>query len=219
MVPNFIRIFNECKGQYIALLEGDDYWIDPLKLQKQVDSLEKPVNATICFHNAIVIWHNIEKQPNLFCASNQAINGAFPDVVKQWLMPTASIVFKRSSVNLPDWFPKIRNWDWAVQMLATSNGKFIYLNEPMSVYRKHLGGNSFNPDYTNLQTFDRQITLLNLINKQYNFTFNEIICEKICEIRRLMKIINRKNRFGLFYYLSRPAYSFKSIVKNVGRKI
>src|SRR5574344_1986516 len=50
------RIMNaHTKGKYIALCEGDDYWIDPLKLQKQVDFLEANPEYSMCFHKAKVI--------------------------------------------------------------------------------------------------------------------------------------------------------------------
>ena len=53
---NFVATLKACRGQYIALLEGDDYWTDPHKLQKQVDFLDGHPEYVGCFHNAMEVF-------------------------------------------------------------------------------------------------------------------------------------------------------------------
>jgi len=67
MHKNFVDTYYACMGKYIALLEGDDYWTDPYKLQKQVDFLEKNPDFAICFHNMQIIY---EDEPHLNRISN-----------------------------------------------------------------------------------------------------------------------------------------------------
>lgn len=62
-MPNFIRTLQACTSKYIALCEGDNYWTDPLKIQKQVDFLEKHPDYSMCFHNGIVIFEKKNSPP------------------------------------------------------------------------------------------------------------------------------------------------------------
>ena len=81
---NWQRVLSECKGEYIAMCEGDDYWTDPLKLQKQVDFLDLNKEYVLSFHDATIINEKNEvvvpskmRKNNAYCdrTSDDLING------------------------------------------------------------------------------------------------------------------------------------------------
>ena len=104
--------YPRARGKFIAMCEGDDYWIDPLKLQKQVKFLENNPDFSMSCHNAIVLWENKQKRPELFSPDIlQSILG-IKDILKGWFIPTASIIFRTEiTQQLPNWQNKIhRKW-------------------------------------------------------------------------------------------------------------
>ncbi|MGI0107861.1 glycosyltransferase family 2 protein [Salinimicrobium sp. WS361] len=139
---NFINIIENCKGKYIALLDGDDYWIDPLKLQKQVDFLEDHNEYGICFHKV--------NQINEFNGKTSIIpNGSGNEIFKieDYILnnrtATCSILFKREILgNFPDWFSNLPFGDLGVILIVMkkSNRKAAVLEDNMGVYRIHAGG-------------------------------------------------------------------------------
>ena len=65
VVPNYIRTLEACEGQFIAHLDGDDYWIDPMKLQKQIDRLRADADLTMCYTSRQVFredWKDISSE-------------------------------------------------------------------------------------------------------------------------------------------------------------
>jgi len=135
---NSTDVFKNCDGKYVALCEGDDFWTHPQKLQKQVDFLEANPDFAMCSHNAIVIYNNKNKASHELTDNKKDVF-TFDDVVKKnFSMPTNSCVFRNNIFqSLPDSFPM---FDWAVHLLSSSKGKIKFLDEVMSVYRKHEGG-------------------------------------------------------------------------------
>jgi glycosyltransferase involved in cell wall biosynthesis len=135
MMPNFLRTLKNCRGKYIAICEGDDYWTDPLKLQKQIDYLEKNPQCVICFHNATILnmrdgswkpFHNKLKVKEY----------AGEDLLRQWLIPTASIVFRNVlQEQLPDFFLKATHGDLALFLYLSQFGNIASIPGNMSVYR------------------------------------------------------------------------------------
>jgi glycosyltransferase involved in cell wall biosynthesis len=134
------------RGEFIALCEGDDYWISKEKLQKQVEVLEANPEASLVFHNAEVknyregvvksyIFHSENGKP-IPCDTVET-----KDLLRDWFIPTASIVFRvYSNFQIPQWFNNCKSGDFPLQLILSTYGKFLYLNKLFSVHRLHSGG-------------------------------------------------------------------------------
>lgn len=136
------------KVKYIALCEGDDYWIDPLKLQKQVKYMESHPEYSMCFHNSYIHWDNNEKEDCLFYdISDRDYSGE--EVYEKWVVPTASILFKESILSDSDIQKRLLTkgliaTDYALVLSCSIKGKLYGMSEVMSVYRKNKMGFSAN---------------------------------------------------------------------------
>lgn len=134
--------FPRARGKYIALCEGDDYWTDPHKLQKQVDFLETNAEYVFTFHDALIL--NQKTGEKRVRVGNRTIDTTvdLKSLIIQKNIPTASIVFRNilDFNSLPDWFNKISNGDYGLCVLLAEEGPGKYLPDVMSVYRVHEGG-------------------------------------------------------------------------------
>lgn len=128
---NFVYNLFSARGKYIALCEGDDYWTDPLKLQKQVDFLEAHEDYLLCFHPCEILTPISLKKQQL---SKIDYNYNIQELLEKWGIPTASMVFRNNFV-FPEWFCNVASGDIALAMLLFEKGKFKLLREYMSVYR------------------------------------------------------------------------------------
>ncbi len=130
--------FEECKktgAKYIALLEGDDYWTDPFKLQKQVDLLEANSSLSICFHRAIERHEGSPGERIIPDGPMNAILG-FADLLEgSNFIPTLSCVFKNFDVPLPSWFYQLYFADYGLHLINAKRGDIGFIDEVMGVYR------------------------------------------------------------------------------------
>lgn len=130
---NFKQIYDQSRGKYIALLEGDDYWVDNKKLQMQVKFLEKNPNFAICHHKIKINRNNKLYKGTLRPAKVSSIE----NLAKKNYIYTASCVFRKNFPQIPDWFLKLPINDYPLHLLNASYGKIRYFNKVMSVYRVH----------------------------------------------------------------------------------
>src|SRR5258706_10387620 len=135
---NFSNIVESCSGKYIAWLDGDDYWTDPLKLQKQVDFMEANEDYSVCFHR---VYMERGKSRTPF-PKNELDKDSFStvDLFEDWFIPTSSVLFKRTSdFKFPEWFFHSSHGDLSLLLLMSLAGNIKYINQCMGVYRMHDG--------------------------------------------------------------------------------
>lgn len=135
-------------AKYVALCEGDDYWTDPLKLQKQIDFMEANPDYSMCFHNAIEHWENglvpdAPKNQNLDDGDFSGI-----DIYNSYIVPTASIMVRNSVIKNRKYLKacnsrKFAFGDLLICLSASDLGKIRYSKEMGSVYRRHENSATF----------------------------------------------------------------------------
>jgi len=182
-------VLKEARGKFMALCEGDDYWIASNKLQIQIDEMEKHKECHISFHAAYLRYDDNSNKQKLFCY-HSPVNKIFnTDEIIQYggpLMPTASICLKRNFVD----FLKTSTEDFFVysisaffiQVFSSLNGGALYINKIMSVYRSMSTGSwskkvAKNSDYS-LFWAQKSINSIgyvdNYTNKKYSKEFKRL---------------------------------------------
>lgn len=139
MMANLVQTLAECKGQYIALLEGDDYWTDPQKLQRQVDFLDANPDYAICFHPVCITQDGHLKADDRTREVPQDTN--ILDLAQGNFMHTCSVMYRaRQFDGFPEAFAKSPVGDYFLHMLNARFGRIHKLPQTMGVYRVHAGG-------------------------------------------------------------------------------
>jgi len=138
---NFLQALQSCRGEYIAILDGDDYFTSPHKLQKQVDFLDAHPECMICFHNVRAVYADDSQGVENLCREDQKEITDIEQLLWGNYIPSCSIMHRREPVlQLPDWFFTAKVGDWPLNIFRAQFGKIGYLNEVLSAYRVHAAG-------------------------------------------------------------------------------
>jgi glycosyltransferase involved in cell wall biosynthesis len=221
MIPNFVFALKECTGKYIALCEGDDYWTDPLKLQKQVDYMEVNLDYSICFHRVKLLMDNklipdisIEKRYNKIEKLPASINDLLE---KGNFIHTPSVLFRNQLTQFPIEFANSTVGDYFLYIILAQKGFVKRLDDCMAVYRTNVGIYS---TLSNSQMF-KSITIYNscILSYLVDPEQKKILLERqisiinninIDKADNLMTIEKLSNRLGITEIFKILMYKIKS---------
>lgn len=188
-------------AKYVAMCEGDDYWTDPLKLQKQVDFMEANPEYSLCLTNSIVkfddhevfainhIWdtYTIEEvlKTNALNVNNRGDN----------IVPcghTSTIFYKKPNKEYPHWMSRCFIGDEPLMIYLAHHGKVKFINEVTSVYRAGVGVSSKN--FNQELDWKNRIKMYETINEGLGYQYKEIINSIIAQFYfKLCKLNWKRN--------------------------
>jgi glycosyltransferase involved in cell wall biosynthesis len=138
MQKNVHFVFSKVNGEFIASCEGDDYWSNPLKLQKQIDFLEANPDYVVCAHRVEML--NGDKLSLDNFNSEKEESYTLQELAEKGnLFHTPSIVYRNIIKEFPNWYTLSPAGDYPLYMLLAKHGKIKYFPEPMAVYRVGVG--------------------------------------------------------------------------------
>lgn len=203
---NLHDAWKQCRGKYIALLEGDDRWIDPRKLAKVTAALEAHPQWSGCFHAV-----RPEGPPGRVLPERLPANFTGPGVDFEGLIlrvvhvPTYSAVtYRRGLVReFPAWHRRVACGDWGLHVLHAEHGPLGYLPEIMTAYRFHEGGMWSSMD--EVRRWQQTLSLWAALDVHYAGRYAELIeqarnafvVEAQATLANLRKIERRYHALGL----------------------
>ena len=138
---NGYRMGAACRGKYIAWLDGDDYWTDPRKLQKQVDFLEAHPECSMCFHRYETRFEDGSSPPHVSSVPPDRSVFTLKDLLRWDFVGTLTVMFRRRPTQeLPDWYYELPIGDWPLHILNAQYGDIGYIDSVMAVHRVHGAG-------------------------------------------------------------------------------
>ncbi|SDS25210.1 glycosyltransferase [Christiangramia echinicola] len=200
VMANFVFALKSCTGKYIAICEGDDYWTDPFKLQRQHDLLENNKQYSACFTNAKIL-DGITQQEYLYCKFSMNQSFDLQEIVLGGggLFPTASWVIRNCIKDWPNFIFKYRSGDRAVSLLLLDHGNFFYLDEVTCIYRIQSGGvfSSIKDNVRKRNDITKEnIKLLKDFNSYYNFKYDTVFKKAISQLSKKVLLRDRSLLFS-----------------------
>lgn len=152
---NLKRVIEASKAKYVTCLDGDDFYTDDYKLQKQVDCLESHPEYAACFHNT---WY-ADSKGHLYGLFNHpgfhALHDAHEFIRERWFVPIHSAVLRREYIEFPEWYNTVMNDDYVVHLSVAKHAPYYYMPDVMVAYRHH--GNNTSRAYHDKILIDTQL--------------------------------------------------------------
>lgn len=182
-----VTAFEGAPSEYVAWLDGDDYWTSPHKLQRQVEFLDAHPDCALCFHNVRVDYESISWPSHNNNPDDQKVISTLDDLWEQNFIAGCSPMFRRGALpKLPAWYHTAIWGDWPLYILFAQKGQIGYVNEVMGVYRIHRGGYWSGLD--NISKLESIVLFYKTMNTCLNHRYNRHIQRQIAKWRAVVAL-------------------------------
>lgn len=205
ITKNYQRGFAACTGEYVAVLEGDDYWVSPFKLQRQLDFLDTHWECDLCSVNYFVYEENRSNfYPRTTIGNGHLLISAKELIADNLVGNFSTCMYRKSALNaLPNALFKLCSYDWIVNICVSRTSLIGFLEEPMSVYRLHSNGVWTQTPF--IEQLRKQLTLIPDYDELTEFVFQKDFAELS---RRLNKSVNAAQVAHIADNVIRPSVGF-----------
>lgn len=168
---NWLDLITAPQAKYIAYIEGDDYWTDLLKLQRQVDFLERKPEYSGTYHNTMVVYEKHTKSSHLFRKHLKDKITVEDTISTSAPFHSSSFVFRKDALSIPDWLCLVKSGDMAWFSIVAAKGPLRKIGNVCGVYRKHDSGIT-NTNYILKSYHQDRIKLMHYLNKFHQFKYD-----------------------------------------------
>jgi glycosyltransferase involved in cell wall biosynthesis len=222
---NWVNTINRCRGKYVSLLDGDDYFIDNSKLQTQYDLLRKNAGYALCIHSVEERYDNRNGQDKVveFTESEFTLVDIFS---RGWFMRTSSLFFRNGLLpqEPPVWvydFPY--RYDTIMQVFLCQHGNAANIKRAMSVWRKHDKGMSFVLLEDFKKNANKEIELMQKLNEHTGYKYTKeatlytsnLLSGVFLQIVRNMKVFS----YPRLFLFSLTKMNYKYTIQMVKQKL
>jgi glycosyltransferase involved in cell wall biosynthesis len=135
------RAMAAARGDFIAYLDGDDYWTSASKLARQVAFLEENPDCASCFHDVSLIYDEAGLPSGSVSPGFGGERFTLEQIVMECFVPAPAMMFRREIAEaLPAWIFESAWIDWLIHIRSAQLGAIGYMPQPLAAYRVHRGG-------------------------------------------------------------------------------
>jgi glycosyltransferase involved in cell wall biosynthesis len=182
MTRNTMALYAQCRGEYVAWLDGDDYWTSPDKLQRQVDFLDVNTDCALCFHDTWIVKPDGSATRHV---CDWHWSGGIEDMLFRSRGTSSSCVYRKVLNGFPAWFGTLSYSDWALQVLHAERGAAAWLPEIYGVYRDADASLKALSSVTECELShaeiwaQRQVEVFGALNRHFNFRYADQIAVEL----------------------------------------
>tara|TARA_B110000902_G_scaffold232352_1_gene275250 strand:+ start:1368 stop:2270 length:903 start_codon:yes stop_codon:yes gene_type:complete len=206
-INNFIETYKQCNGKYIAICEGDDYWIDKNKLQMQVDFLENNNNYVLTHTNVFTL--NNEKK---LCQLKPDSYNYENNIYNKNEISTLTAVFRNFNIDFSEKWSQFMMADWPLWITLSEKGRFKYFDKKTGVYRINETGIWQNgwKDKIGSERLLNEVAVLDFFLKKDSYNNNFIRMAIIHRLVNVAQFFNKVKSYKLNINKQNLYYAFKS---------